>query len=459
MNIETKSEKEQKRIIDLEKMAEAAYNKNNFRWATELYWEIFAIDRNNHPEYLRKMILSSLMNKSLSKNEITFNISAFFSNINFYLNSLKIKSKEMNINNSYEIFESILKNDPHSVYAINILTSLYEKNGLFQQSAILLEFLSLHKKNDINLLSRLGDIYMQINDFEKAKNVFKKILKIKPFDQDSEKKMRDIMAMTSIDESKIRESGSLNNIKDKDYQYLAQLEIKINRSKDELDYLILAKEKQIEMNPQNITLRYELLKYYKDADDKLKILETIRSISALAIGDINVLMEKVDAEVSYFMEQSKIRIEKGEEENKIKNEMLIMKKNSYREIANNFSSNMEIKFKLAEVLFYLGEIEDSLKLFQICSKVSDLSAHSMNYMGKIFMHKQMLDLAEDQLKNAISQLNDMDEFKKDVIYNLGIVYEKQGKKIDALNQYKIIYSDDVAYKDVAKKIEDSYKIK
>jgi hypothetical protein len=49
-----------------------------------------------------------------------------------------------------------------------------------------------------------------------------------------------------------------------------------------------------------------------------------------------------------------------------------------------------------------------------------------------------------------------DDEKKDLIYMLGSVFEKMGKKDEAIKQYEQIYEVDISYKDVAAKVEDHY---
>ena len=46
-----------------------------------------------------------------------------------------------------------------------------------------------------------------------------------------------------------------------------------------------------------------------------------------------------------------------------------------------------------------------------------------------------------------------------MIYALGGVLDKMGKKEAAMDQYKLIYEVDAGYKDIAKKVEDYYSSK
>ncbi len=80
----------------------------------------------------------------------------------------------------------------------------------------------------------------------------------------------------------------------------------------------------------------------------------------------------------------------------------------------------------------------------------------MNLLGKCFVERNMLDLAAKTLEDAASELLAMDAVKKDIVYNLGLVYEKMGDKEKSIACMKQIYEVDYGYRDVAERVEGSY---
>jgi hypothetical protein len=50
----------------------------------------------------------------------------------------------------------------------------------------------------------------------------------------------------------------------------------------------------------------------------------------------------------------------------------------------------------------------------------------------------------------------MDAMKKEMVYNLGLVYERMGEQEKSVACMKQIYEADYGYKDVAKRVESSY---
>ena len=65
-------------------------------------------------------------------------------------------------------------------------------------------------------------------------------------------------------------------------------------------------------------------------------------------------------------------------------------------------------------------------------------------------------MAERQLKDAASEILAMDGTKKEIVYKLGLLYERMNKKPESLQCMKDIYEVDYGYMDVAKRVESSY---
>ena len=69
----------------------------------------------------------------------------------------------------------------------------------------------------------------------------------------------------------------------------------------------------------------------------------------------------------------------------------------------------------------------------------------------------MLDLAMKQFEEASKEILSMDAMKKEIVYNLGLVYEKMDEHEKSLSCMKQIYEADYGYKDVAERVESSYQ--
>ena len=81
----------------------------------------------------------------------------------------------------------------------------------------------------------------------------------------------------------------------------------------------------------------------------------------------------------------------------------------------------------------------------------------MNLLGRAYHELGMLDLAARQLEEAAGEIATMDAMKKEIVYNLGLVYEKTSDREKALACMKQIYEADYGFKDVAERVESSYQ--
>ena len=80
----------------------------------------------------------------------------------------------------------------------------------------------------------------------------------------------------------------------------------------------------------------------------------------------------------------------------------------------------------------------------------------MAKLGQCYVARKMTDLAAKTFSDAISELTSMDSVKKDLLYNLGLVYETMNEKGKSLDCFKQIYEVDYGYRDVAGRVEESY---
>ena len=63
----------------------------------------------------------------------------------------------------------------------------------------------------------------------------------------------------------------------------------------------------------------------------------------------------------------------------------------------------------------------------------------------------------EQFQAAGESLQEMSSLKKEILYALANVYEDMGKSQEAKREYQKIYTVDIAFKDVAQKIETKFR--
>jgi tetratricopeptide (TPR) repeat protein len=125
----------------------------------------------------------------------------------------------------------------------------------------------------------------------------------------------------------------------------------------------------------------------------------------------------------------------------------------FRRRAAERPTDFALQYQLGRALVDAGEFDEAIGAFQKSVKDPKTRLDSLLKLGACFQKKGLLDLAEKQLKTALEESTPASERGKSILYNLGLIAEQAGRKSDAFTWFSRIYEADIAYRDVAKKIE------
>ena len=120
-------------------------------------------------------------------------------------------------------------------------------------------------------------------------------------------------------------------------------------------------------------------------------------------------------------------------------------------------TDLQLRFDLGEQLTNAGHFREALQELQRARQNPNARLKAMNLLGRAYHELGMLDLAARQLEEAAGEIATMDAMKKEIVYNLGLVYEKTRDREKALACMKQIYEADYGFKDVAERVESSYQ--
>lgn len=117
---------------------------------------------------------------------------------------------------------------------------------------------------------------------------------------------------------------------------------------------------------------------------------------------------------------------------------------------------MAIKFELGVLHYERDEYKEAIQLFQKSQANPNTRIKALHYLGRCFLQRGILDLAIRPIQTAIKEKEIFDEQRKDLTYDLGLIYDKMGKSEEAIEQFKQVYEVDIDYKDVSDRVDDYY---
>ena len=185
-------------------------------------------------------------------------------------------------------------------------------------------------------------------------------------------------------------------------------------------------------------------------------LSLARKISDLRLQQ----MDRQIAELEEFISQSSAQKmgEKVAEMAEVKKRRAGILIDDARKRVEQNPADLQLRFELGEHLMNAGHLREALPELQRARQNPNARLKAMNALGCCYRELGMLDLAAKQLEDAAREILAMDTTKKEIVYNLGIVYEMMADLEKSLACMKQIYETDYGYKDVARRVESSYRI-
>ena len=120
-------------------------------------------------------------------------------------------------------------------------------------------------------------------------------------------------------------------------------------------------------------------------------------------------------------------------------------------------TDKQYRFELGQALVSAARHKEAIPHLQQAKSNPSLAPRAKLLLGQCFMSNNMNDMSAGVLKEAIDEMQSMDDLKKELLYDYAGVLEKMEKKDEALDALKEIYNADYEYRDVAQRVESSYE--
>ncbi len=366
--------------------------------------------------------------------------------------------------------KDVLAGDPYNPQGNELLYEAAVAAGLPVTAGFALQTVIDGDPENIKFYHKLGDFYMSREIYDKASEIFGKIVEKNRSDLEATKKFKDATARGSIASQKWDSEGDWRDLlKDKDASKDLESKGRAAMTPEMLQAQAdgLAAEYAANQNNLDVTKRlaatYEELEQFESA---LSFYEWAFHLSnndpslEKKVANIREIVNKAHLDaLARFVEENPghpdIELYKSQlaEAEKAQIEVLIAES---RERVDRNPTDNELRYELGSRLFRAGQYRESIQHLQQAKRSPNLRIRVMNLLGQCYENMNMTDLAATQYEEALTELPSMDEVKKELLYNLGLLYEKLGNTAKYMECLKQIYAVDYGYRDVAVRVEGSY---
>jgi len=301
----------------------------------------------------------------------------------------------------------------------------------------------------------LGDYWLRLEDYDKATEVFRIILEKDPKDLLATSKLKEAAARRSLkgmdapkesERSPTPRSETLEEIEKEVNDAGANPDLVKARKLADLYYKDKRFQEALEWynylsgcTGHTDALLLDLVRKCRDRNFEAETAELRNTLDGLQPGDNSA--EAIKAKIG--------RLEREQADRSLADARQRVERNP---------TDLKHRLDLGRCLKEAQRYEEAIPELQRASGHPGAHIDSMVLLAKCFSELKMFDLAIDILNETEEQIPEMNEAKKETLYNLGIVYGLSGSNDQSLECMKRIYKRDCSYRDVAQRVEESYKV-
>lgn len=365
------------------------------------------------------------------------------------------------------LIEKELETDPYNESLNELLHECFIKLELFDSAAFALETIRKGHPDNVKSLHKLALFYLQLNRPDAAGEVYADIIKVDPTDSVAVKGSKDCAAQHSMQSQRWDEKSDMRSLMKNQSEFLEMEQA--SRSGLTMDQLIERRDRMIQRyneDPNQLAVSKDLAAIFEQLEDWQNASSFYSWAHSLSNGDV-ALKAKAGAMADKAAEQYERDLEKAIEEDPNNDELRAqldeLRRSRSVEKVENAKQRVEenptdpyLRYELGKAYYDAGDYGSAIPHLQQATRNPHIRTKVLLTLGRTFRAKSMYDLAIKQLSDALADLHAMDNTKKEVLYEKGLIHMEMGDKVAALDSFKQIYEVDYGYRDVAQRVESSY---
>src|SRR5436309_5867739 len=413
--------------------AVAAIELRNFGYAISLLQGILK----QEPQFLtgRQLLRRTEVTRLKSAKKKFFNVSTASVAVMKAQREMKKDAKR-----AVEVIEKNLEDEPYNKPANLALKEAAVAAGWLETAVFALQTLLEENARDTKLLHERARLYHALGESEREVEIYNRINAIDPGDAAAMRLGKDASARDSMKSGGWGSAESYRDlIKDKEAAVSLEQQSRMQLTGESLSQQIAESYAMHQAEPQNVDVARRLgslseqkddleaaIAWYRYASDLTQRTDPglVRKISDLSVKqterEITALEEAVANNAGDSEKQAALAAAK-----KRRAEMLL---DEARKRVERNPTDLQCRFELGEHLMNAGHFREGLPELQRARQNPNARLKAMNALGRCYRELGMLDLAATQLEEAAREIMTMDATKKEIVYNLGLVYEQMGDR-------------------------------
>ena len=363
--------------------------------------------------------------------------------------------------------EKELEKDPFNEGLNDALHEVALKLGMLDTAAFALETSRKGNPAQTKIAHKLAKFYLTRDMQLEASLVYRDIVAQNPGDGEAVKAEKDCSAKASMQKNRMSENQSFKDLVKSDEAAELEKASRTALTKEQLEERAGELGAQYEADPNNLAVVKQLANTYEQLEDWNTSYQFYHWAHELSNGDValrNKANEIKDLAADKYVKDVKTAAAADPDNEELQAQLKEIESDRIQERLTECKQRVEqnptdpkMRYDLGQAYYDAGEYSDAIPHLQQAQRNPHIRTSVLLLLGRTFDAKGMGDLAIKQLKDASDELMQMDKTKKEVLYELGLIYDKADKKMEAIDCFKQIYEVDYGYRDVAARVEGSYE--
>jgi tetratricopeptide (TPR) repeat protein len=362
--------------------------------------------------------------------------------------------------------EQVLSGDPTSAPAHELLARAAMAADLPKTAVLSLEIVFKNAPGDRAVAMRLAEALLAAGLISRADKIYADLLAANPADLEVARAYKDLGARRSLsDKGYAALAGGTGSYRDalRDESQAASLEQESRQLKSEqvADRLLADYEARLQREPDNLKLLRSIADLHAEQKQFDRALDAYQRL-VVAEGRSDPSLEKVIAETTLRRFDHQITQldpaapDFAEQRTRLETERDEFQLRECKARSERHPTDLAIRFELGQLYFRAGRITEAIQELQKAQAHPSRRVAALGLLAECFARRGMHDMASRTLQAALREKPVFDDEKKDLVYELGCALQKLGKADDAVEQFKLIYENDITYRDVAARVDAYY---